>query len=79
MRRDCVIKFMNSFVNGLFSFHDLYHDTQNGLVVKAHRLVYHSILGWRVKKKKREGAMQKEEVLRMGVGALHKRESLLNL
>ena len=34
---------------------------RGGLVVKAHRLVYHSTLGWRVIKKKKEEKEEEEK------------------
>jgi len=36
------------------------HKFREGLVIKAHRLVYHSTLGWRVVKKKKKKFIREE-------------------
>ena len=46
---------------------------RGGLVFKAHRLLYHSTLGWReIKKKKKEGEIARENQHHLPHGAVFK-------
>ena len=43
---------------------------RGGLVFKAHRLLYHSTLGWRVVEKKKEGTLAVDAAPFVNLGAV---------